>query len=77
MKNFVYLQRQSKTNAGVLSAMQSVAGFIFAQGVAYMPAASQPRNTSVMGVLSAFEWIDIGKWPPLFLCHKVSNSNTL
>lgn len=70
-KILVYLQRQSNTQAGSLSAMQSVAGIFNAPIVAYMPEASQPLERSVMGRSSACVRIDKGKWPPLFLCHNV------
>ena len=76
-KIVLYLQRQSNSNAGNVSAMQSVAGFLFALGVAYTPEASKPLGRSIMGLPSAFEWIDTGKWPPLFLCHIVKNSNKM
>ena len=77
-KNFVYLQRQSKSNAGNTSAMQSVAGFYFAHGVAYMPEARQPLGESIMGYPSAFEWIDRGlDGTPLFSCLNVKNSNKM
>lgn len=76
-KNFVYLQRQINSSAGNTSAMQSVAGFYFALGVAYMPEVSQPLGESTMGSPSALEGFDKGKWPPLFSCHKVKNSSTM
>lgn len=73
MKNFVYLQRLIHTNAGTLSAMQSVTGFFNALRAAYMSAVYQPRERSIMGFSSAFDGLDSGKWHTAFLVPQSKN----
>ena len=76
------MQRLSQSQrAAIPSAMLSVTGFSFAQGVAYMPAVCQPRELSIMGSSALCVGLRRGKWPPLFFVpqslklHKMKNTN--
>lgn len=67
-KKIVYLQRLSQTQrAHIASAMQSVSGIFYAQGVAHTPAAYQPRESSVMGDSALCVGLRRGKWHVAFL----------
>ena len=72
-KKVLYLQRQISKHAGVVSAMPSVTGFFHACGVAYMPAAYQPRERSIMALSSACKGFDSGKWHAAFLVPQRQN----
>lgn len=79
MKNFVYLQSQSQSNAThIASVMRSAAGIFYAQRFAYIPAECKSRERLVMGRSVAFEDFDKrASWHPAFLCLHVKHSNTM
>lgn len=67
-KKIVYLQRLSQTQrAHIASAMQSVSGIFYAQGVAHTPAAYQPRELPVIGNSALCVGLRRGKWRAAFL----------
>ena len=80
-KNFVYLQRLITTHAGIVSAMHSVTGLFFARIVAHIPATHQPRERLVMGLSSACDGLDSGKWyaaffvPQSLIYHTMKHTN--
>ena len=68
MKKFVYLQRLSQSQrAAIPSVMLSVSGFFNALRAAIIPAAYQPRESSVMGDSALCVGLRRGKWHAAFL----------
>lgn len=82
-KFFVYLQRLITTHAGIVSAMHSVTGLFFARIVAHIPATHQPRERLVMGLSSACDGLDSGKWhvaffvPQSLINHTIKHTNKM
>lgn len=81
-KNFVYLQRLSQSQrAARPSVMLSVSGFFNALRAAIIPAAYQPRESSVMGDSALCVGLRRGKWhvaffvPQSLKLHKMKHTN--
>ena len=82
MKKFVYLQRLSQSQrAAIPSVMLSVSGFFNALRAAIIPAAYQPRESSVMGDSALCVGLRRGKWhvaffvPQSLKLHKMKHTN--